>query len=384
MRVAAAVLVLMAGALLCACASPSAPGPIVLAAVYNSTGPQAVLDVPSSNGSILAADQINSRGGVLGRELRLDLVDGDSQASTLKTNVTNELNGQPDVLAFFGLSDTDMVLAAAPLAAAQGRVFLTSGATSPKLPGQVPTYLYLACFGDNVQAAAGAEWAYGQLDARTAMVLFDPNQTYTTLLQGYFIDRFKQLGGTVTSAQAIDPRASSVQVPTPDNVDLVFLSMETAQDAARVIPLLRSAGYTGPILGGDGYDAESVWAQTPSIDNVYFTTHVYLGADNPSTQVKAFRDAYTAAYPGEDPSSFAALGYDSVGLLAAAIERAGQATPAAVADGLSGLQNYPGVTGTISFPGDSRIPTKSVTIMGITNGSQQFVEQVLPDSVPSP
>ncbi|MEZ4678407.1 MAG: hypothetical protein R2932_29740 [Caldilineaceae bacterium] len=47
----------------------------------------------------------------------------------------------------------------APAAAAAQRLFLTSGATSPQLPAQVPDYLYLACFGDNVQAAAAAEWA---------------------------------------------------------------------------------------------------------------------------------------------------------------------------------------------------------------------------------
>jgi hypothetical protein len=61
------------------------------------------------------------------------------------------------------------------------RVFLTSGATSPKLPGQVPEFLFLARFGDNVQAAAGAEWAYRQLGERTALVLHDPDQTYLGL-----------------------------------------------------------------------------------------------------------------------------------------------------------------------------------------------------------
>jgi branched-chain amino acid transport system substrate-binding protein len=373
----------LAGLLVAACGGGQ-PAPFYLATVYNTTGAQAVLDVPSSNGSTLKVDELNSGGGVAGHQLSMVQVEGDSQAATLTAGVESALTDQPDVLAFLGLSDTDMVLAAAPTAAAHGRVFLTSGATSPMLPAQVPEYLFLACFGDNVQAAAGAEWAYQTLGARSAAVIYDPNRTYTDLLQGYFVVRFSQLGGTIASSTPIDPRADQLQVPSVGSVDLVFLSVETAADAARVIALLRSAGYSGPILGGDGYDAPSVWAQAPTITSVFFTTHVYLGADNPDPHVTAFLAAYKQAYPGQEPNSFAALGYDAVGLLAAALERAPAATAAGVVDGLSGLQDYAGVTGTISFPGDSRIPIKSVALVGVANGEQHLQAELTPSSVPNP
>ena len=75
-----------------------------------------------------------------------------------------------NVSALFGLSDTDAVLAAAPPAAAAETLFLTSGATSPQLAEQIPTYLYLACFGDNDQAAAGAEYARQTLKAGASYV----------------------------------------------------------------------------------------------------------------------------------------------------------------------------------------------------------------------
>ncbi|MGD8868391.1 MAG: ABC transporter substrate-binding protein, partial [Gemmatimonadales bacterium] len=225
---------------------------------------------------------------------------------------------------------------------------------------------------------------YNELGARTTLVLFDPNESYTQLLQGYFAERFVELGGAIAAAEAIDPRADPVTVPPTGDVDLVFLSVETAEDASRVIPILRASGYAGPILGGDGYDSESTWADLPDIADVYFTTHVYLGADSPNPKVGAFLDVYAEAYPGQDPSAFAALGYDAVYLLAAALERAGEAKPAAVAAGLSGLQDYKGVTGTISFQGDDRIPTKSVTILRIADSKQVFVRETIPESVPSP
>lgn len=377
--------IVVAGALALGCSDDETPeGPVVLGTVYNLSGFQAVLDVPSSNGSMLAASEINANGGVLGRELSLVAVEGESVAEAIGVKTAALIDQHPDVVAFVGLSDTDMVLAAAPVAASHHRVFLSSGATSPKLPEQVPEYLFLACFGDNVQAAAAAEWAHDDLGARATLVLFDPNQSYTELLQGYFVERFQELGGIITATQSIDPRTEPIVLPPIGSVDLVFLAVETAEDAARVIPLLRDAGYAGPILGGDGYDSESTWETNPEVSDVYFTTHVYLGADSPNPRVTAFVSAYGEAYPSQEPSAFAALGYDAVNLIAAALERAGEATPDAVAAGLSGLQGYGGVTGTISFQGDDRIPTKSVTILGVGNGQQTFVTELTPTSVPDP
>ena len=97
-------------------------------------------------------------GGVLGKKIELVAYDGKSDAATIANSAT-QLTGSDKVIAMFGFSDSDMTMAAAPIAAKAGVVFVTSGATSPKLPEQVPDYLYLACFGDNVQAAAAAEYS---------------------------------------------------------------------------------------------------------------------------------------------------------------------------------------------------------------------------------
>jgi branched-chain amino acid transport system substrate-binding protein len=359
-------------------------GTVVIGTVYNTTGSQAVLDVPSSHGSALATKQINDEGGVLHKKLSLVAVEGTSDAKALGPKVDSLLKTNQDVVALLGLSDTDMVLNTAPAAAAHGRVFLTSGATSPKLPGQVQQYLFLACFGDNVQAAGGAQWAHDVIGARRVAVLYDSSKSYPILLHNYFVDAFESLGGTVSIDEMIDPQARQISIPAISDSDLLFLSVETAEDAARVIPLIRAAGYTGPILGGDGYDAGSVWSTVPDIKDVYFTTHVYLGADNPNPRVKSFLEAYAAAYPGEEASAFAALGYDAVGLLAAAITKEGEATPRAVLDGLGRIDGYQGVTGTISFVGGNRIPTKSVTILRVVAGKQTFVTSVTPSKVPAP
>jgi branched-chain amino acid transport system substrate-binding protein len=356
---------------------------VVVGAVYNLSGPQAVLDVPAANGARLAADRINAGSGVLGRRLMLAELDGKSSPDVLEARTRDLLRRNPSTVALLGLSDTDMVLAAARVASKYDRVFLTSGATSPKLPYEVPVFLFLACFGDNVQAAAGAEWAYHDLSARKAAVLFDPDASYTRLLQEYFVRRFTELGGSVLSVESLkdDTPASGI---IPADADLVFLAAETAEDAARVIPTIRGAGFSGPILGGDGFDAEPVWAGQPDVSEVYFTTHVYLGADSPSTEAKQFLEAYSQSYRDRVPSAFSALGYDAVGLLAEAISRAGSTDPEAVREALSKVEDYVGVTGTIGFTSESRIPRKSVTILQVSGGELKLVRQLLPKSVPMP
>jgi len=175
--------------------------PVTIGALYNLTGAQKNLDVPSSEGARLAVDQSNESGGVLGRRVSLLLVDGQTKPELIAEETGWLFKRAPAVSGLIGFSDTDMVLAAAPVAAKHRRVFLTSGATSPQLPAAVPEYLFLACFGDNVQAAAGAEWAYDSRKARTVAVLYNEDTSYTRLLRGYFETRFKELGGKILSSQ---------------------------------------------------------------------------------------------------------------------------------------------------------------------------------------
>ena len=293
------------------------------------------------------------------------------------------LRQYPSVSALFGLSDTDFVLAAADGAAGSGRLLLTSGATSPKLPSQVPNYLYLACFGDNAQAAAAAEFAYQRLGARSASILYDSTDTYTNLLQGYFRTRFEQLGGEIRSAEAYSPGKLNVPISRLQQADVVFLSAHVPDDAIQAAGLLRAAGFLAPILGGDGFDAEEEWKGQTSLHDIYFTTHVYLGADTADQQVKDFRTAYEAAY-SEPATGFAALGYDAVKLIAEAIRLAGNARPGDVLAAMDRIRNFDGVTGTISYGNGTHVPIKSVSIVEIEDGVYRLAAELTPVQTPTP
>lgn len=358
--------------------------PIVLGALYNSTGPQAGLDGPSLLGAKLAVAEANAKGGVLGRPVALEVRDGHSEPELLRTKTSELLAGQPSPVALFGLSDTDLVLAAAPLAARDGRVFITSGATSPRLPGQVPEWLFLACFGDNVQAAAAAEWVYQDQKARTALVIFDDTHEYTKLLEEYFQIRFQELGGTIREVCSFTSENLEKSLTNLPRADVVFLAAQSPEDIRRAVKLIREAGITCPIVGGDSFDAVNLWQDFDDADDVFYTTHAYLGEENRNPRVVAFREAFAAANPSATCDGFAALGYDTAQLVMHAVEASKTAGPDAIRQALSQTKDFRGVTGTINYAGGSRIPTKSVSLIGVGGGKLRLVREITPESVPAP
>ncbi|HVO40236.1 MAG TPA: ABC transporter substrate-binding protein, partial [Spirochaetia bacterium] len=124
-------LALTAALLLASCGGGGGGGAVKIGMIYNMTGSQASLDSPSANGAKLAAKEINAAGGVLGKKISLVAYDGKSDAATIANSAT-QLAQSDKVVAMLGFSDSDMVMAAAPVAAKAGIVFVTSGATSPK------------------------------------------------------------------------------------------------------------------------------------------------------------------------------------------------------------------------------------------------------------
>jgi branched-chain amino acid transport system substrate-binding protein len=389
MKTRLAIVLVAALALLAMGCAGKAGNVIKLGMLYNMTGSQASLDVPSANGAKLAAKEINAAGGVLGKKIQLVAYDGKSDAATIG-NAATQLVQTDKVVAMFGFSDTDMVMAAAPIAAKAGIVFVTSGATSPKLPEQVPDYLYLACFGDNVQAAAGAEYAFDTLKARNVYLLIDKGMEYTLLLGKYFKERFTQLGGKVVledNYQTGD-KDFSAQITRLKGLrakpDLLYIA-SGPDDVGTIVKQFRDAGLTQPIMGGDGYDTPLlVQVAGAGAENVYFTTHSLMDPTLGTEAVKKFIAAYQAEYKNPPENAFAGLGYDTVKLLADAIKRAGSTDPKAIRDALQATNGFQGITGTITYQPGSRIPQKGVTVILVKDGKFTLAQEVVPQVVPAP
>jgi branched-chain amino acid transport system substrate-binding protein len=362
---------------------------IKIGMIYNFTGAQASLDVPSANGAKLAAKEINATGGVLGEQIELVTFDGKTDAETIGKAAT-QLIETDKVVAILGFSDTDMVMAAAPIAAKAGIVFVTSGATSPKLPSQVPDYLYLACFGDNVQAAAAAECAVNKMDAKSAYLLIDKGMEYTLLLGKYFKERFIELGGSIVledNYQTGD-KDFSAQITKLKKMatmpDILFIS-SGPDDVGTIVKQFRDVGIDNPIFGGDGYDTPLLIQIAGSgAENVYFTTHSLMELEGGTDAVKQFISAYQAEYKTPPENAFAGLGYDTLKLIVDAIKRAGSTDSAAIREALQATKDLQGVTGSITFQPGSRIPQKGVSIIQVKDGKFTLMSEWVPEKVPAP
>jgi len=281
------------------------------------------------------------------------------------------------------------VLASGPTIQKAGLPFVTAGATSPKIPSQVGDMLFLACFGDNVQAAAGAQFGY-QKFGKSAYLLWDKGIEYTTLLGSYFKTAYTDMGGSIVLEDQYDDKATdfSAQIAKvkalPVQPDFYYIAA-MPYNVGTVVKQFRDAGLTGPIIGGDGYDDPSwIVAAGAASEDVYFTTHALNDGTEGSEAYKAFFAAYKAKYQHDPENAFAALGYDAIYLLADAITRAGSTDPVAIQKALEETKNFSGITGLITFGAGEHIPQKSVTIIALKGGKYTPGAELVPSKVPAP
>jgi len=312
--------------------------PVVLGAMYNLTGGQQDLDNPSSRGAKLAVEEANQKGGVLGRPIKLILVDWCSLRRASPCNTS--MSSSPRVR---------------PRRNCRGRCrAICSSLASETMCRPLPAPSLL-----------------NTLKAHTAVVLYRQTSTYAKLLHGYFETRFKQLGGKVLTVRGYTLATIKAKVKDLPKADLVYFAAQP-DDVLPGIAALRAAGVAEPILGGDGLNIGAAWKQAAEVDKIYFTAHAYLGSDNADTRVQAFRAAFAKAYPGQQADAFSALGYDTARLMMAAIKSAGGTEPQAVRKALAAACGFQGVIGTIGYRHGNRIPAKSLSIIAVGQGRQTF------------
>jgi branched-chain amino acid transport system substrate-binding protein len=382
----AAVAALALGA--CSGGTGSTGSTIKIGGGFALTGDESALDLPAANGAQLAVKEINAAGGVLGKQIEFIVHDSqykmDVTAQTAKQFVE-----QDKVPLFIGYTDTDSVLASGP-AFQQAKIpFITVGATSPKIPKQVGDMMFLACFGDNVQAAAGAEFAFKKF-GKNAYFLWDKGVEYTTLLGAYFKSRFTELGGTIALEDSYDDKATdfSAQITKikalPTKPDFYYVAA-MPYNVGPLVKQFRDAGISGPIVGGDGYDTpDLIKVAGAAANNVFFSTHALIDATGGTDPIKKFIAAYNKEYTHDPENAFAALGYDTVYLLADAVKRANGTDSAAVKTALEATSGFKGITGSITFGPNIHVPQKGVTIIDVEGGKFTLGAEVVPEKVPAP
>lgn len=326
--------------------------PVVVGHYASMTGGTAVFGNSADKGARLAVDEINARGGVLGRPVKLVTEDTQSKPEEAVTAVQKLIN-QDKVVALIGEIASSRSIAAAPVAQKSRIPMLSPASTNPKVT-QVGSYVFRACFIDPFQGTAMADFAMKSEKgpkAKRIAVLYDVKNDYSLGLRQFFMERVKANGGEIVADESygegdVDFRAQLNKIKAT-NPEAVWCP-GYYQEVGLIIRQARELGLTVPFLGGDGWDADVLGKIAgEAINGSFFSNH--YSSEDPTPAVQEFIAKFKAKYKGELPDAMAILGYDSMLLMADAINRAGTTNGRQIRDALAETTGFPGAAGKITI-----------------------------------
>ena len=358
---------------------------ITIGTVTTNSGTAAAYGEAEVKGFELAVSEINAKGGINGKKVKLESMD-DKGDATEASNAFNKLSGDNDVLAVAGPTISATTAAVAPLADQAKLVTIAPAATSDSI--ETGNYLFRTCFKDSYQGEVAARFAAENLKVKKVAVLYGTGDPYSSGVGEAFAKAAEKLGLEVvdkeSSSSADDTEYSAqLQKIQASGAELLYAPYYYSVAGPYIIPQARSVGFEGYVMGPDGYDGLKLTGDKSQYNKTYYTTH-YSADDNTNTKVQDFIKSYKEKNNAE-PNTFAALGYDTIYMLKQAIEKAGKnATREDVRNAVTGM-NFDGVTG-MNFDGvtgkftmdKSGSPTKSVIVLEMKDGKPVYNTTVQP------
>jgi branched-chain amino acid transport system substrate-binding protein len=340
------------------------------------TGKEASFGQYSHNGVALAVEEINARGGVLGRPIELISEDDQSRPGQAAT-VVQKLISRDQVVAVLGEVASSRSLEAAPICQARKIPMISPASTNPDVT-EKGDYIFRVCFTDTFQGRLLADFAAKTLKAKKVAVLKDVKSDYSMGLARNFLAGARALGIETAlerdfSGGDKDFKAQLTAIRS-SNPDAVFVPAYYT-DVGLIIRQARSLGIKVPLFGGDGWESTA----TPQVagsaaEGTYFSTH--FSVDDQRPEVQEFVKKFKAKY-GVPPDAMAALGYDSAAILADALRRAGSTDPAKLRDAIAATKDFAAVTGKITLD-ERRNASKPAVILEIKGGKFNFLELINP------
>ena len=341
------------------------------------TGKEAAFGQSSHKGVVLAIEEINAAGGVLGRKLELVSEDNQSRPGESAT-IVKKLISRDKVVAILGEVASSRSLEAAPICQAARIPQISPSSTNPAVT-ETGDYIFRVCFIDPFQGVVMAKFAKDTLKIRRVAVLTSVSSAYSVGLAKYFTERFTGDGGIIPLEQKYsegdkDFKAQLTAIKAA-GVEGIFVPGYYTE-AALICKQARDLGLTIPLFGGDGWEApQLIEIGGKAVEGCYYSTH--YSPENQSPAVSSFIQKFKQRWNGEVPDAMAALSYDSAQVLADAIKRAQSTDGPKVRDALAATKDFAGVTGNTTLDA-KRNATKSAVVVTIKDGVFKFVETVAP------
>ena len=371
---------------------------LVIGEYGSLTGNDATFGQSTKNGVELALASLveEHQGQIGGLKVRVVVEDDQGRPEEAAT-VVQKLINQDQVVALLGEVASSRSLAAAPIAQAAGVPMITPSSTNPRVT-EVGDFIFRMCFIDPFQGTVMAKFARQNLGLERVAILKDVRNDYSVGLADFFSRSFKEMGGTIVTEQAYsagdqDFRAqlTTLKGRSPQAIFIPGYYTEVGLIARQA----RELGYTGPLLGGDGWESEQLLEiGGEALNGAYYSNH--FSNDNPDPALQSFLEKYRGRF-GSEPDAIGGLAFDAARVLfmhlqamasedpqvfaglssAQAGTEARRAAMAALRGRIAQTANFPGVTGTITLD-QNRNATKSAVVIEVKDGRKQYNTTIEP------
>lgn len=333
----------------------------------------------------LAADQINAKGGIDGRKVKLYEFDDKFSASNAARAFQRAVQ-QDHVVAMVGIFTSEVGLAMEPWAARLKTPLIITGAASPKIEENVHKnynrFKYVfhgytnstvlareVCISSKYLLQKPALIQYNQA------VIFSEDADWTKAVDAEYKKCLPKSGFHVVDSINFSPSTNDF---TPlynriENDKANFIMAAIAHVGVKPVVQWRQNQVPAIFGGLNGQaGASNFWKKTNGATESVLT--VTLGANGvPLTpKTPAFFKAYNAKFHTEEPVYDAYTTYDAMFTLKQAIERAGSTKANALVKAIE-KTNMTGVTGHISYYGRNNKWTHEVRFSKDANKGQSFV-----------
>jgi branched-chain amino acid transport system substrate-binding protein len=343
---------------------------IKIGAILPLTGDAAKYGQSAKKGMELAIDEINAKGGINNKKLKLIIEDSQGQVKD-GISAFNKLITVDKVPMVIGELLSSITLAMAPIANEKKVVVLSPASTAPKIT-EAGDYIFRNVASDIVEGQIMAEYAFKKLKLNKIAIMYI-NNDYGEGLRDAFKQEFTRLGGLIIDAQAFDQasvdfRSQLIKIKR-SNPEAIYLI--GYKESGRILKESKELGINVQFMGTVLFeDPEILKVAGNAANGVLYSSRAY-NPESGDSVVKAFVNSYKNRYK-EVPDIFAGLSYDAINIASLAIKNGGYISDG-IKKSLYQIQHFHGVTGDTSFDsnGDAVQPA---AIKKIENGNFIWVE----------
>lgn len=331
------------------------------------TGASGQYGQQSVDGSQVAADIINARGGVLGKKIELVAAD-DASDKTQTAALMRKYGPDQTVPAIIGPTFSSDFIATTPLAAEFKVLYISAGSTAP-WQGDFNDWTFRSSIPGNAFLPTLVKEVVARAHPRTAAQIWAiDNQALA--VQGKLLDTlFPQNGIKVTVDETsrnndadFSAQISRIMQTPPD---LIAIGLIT-NDAALFMEQARRAGYKGLFMANGSTLLDPSLFQLSHGGANGLLVGSPFDPNEKSAIVQNFDKAFQAKYK-RLPTAQDAFGYDALALIVDAMQRSRSVTDRQkIRDALGATKGFRGVTGAFTFAGKGDNTTPTVHVLKLT------------------